>query len=116
MSSPKVLSSKKNVTSVNDAWEAYYSENFLLIKYKKKNENKYLIIHLSFSFPKKNDKSKGVKITRKHYNNDIYRKNNEKEINIDDFIYEVEIVNQTTKKGKNFIFLFPTNSKRNTEQ
>ena len=94
--------------------EAYYSENFLLIKYKKKNENKYLIIPLSFSFPKKNDKSKGVKITRKHYNNDIYRKNNEKEINIDDFIYEVEIVNQTTKKGKNFIFLFPTNSKRNT--
>ena len=27
MSSPKVLSSKKNFTTVNDAWEAYYSEN-----------------------------------------------------------------------------------------
>ena len=92
--------------------EAYYSENFLLIQYKKNNENNYLIIPLSFSFPKKNDvKSERVKIKSK---DDISGKNNEKEINIDDYIYEVEIVNQTTKKGKNFIFLFPTNSKRNT--
>ena len=93
--------------------EAYYSNSFLLIKYKKNKKNNYLIIPLSFSFPKTNDiKSNRVKKKSKD-DNYINGKNNEKEINIDDFIYEVEIVNQTTKKGKNFIFLFPTNSKRN---
>lgn len=45
MSSPKVLSSKKNFTSVNDAWEAYYSENKFAISADVQKALKYIPIY-----------------------------------------------------------------------
>ena len=45
MSSPKVLSSKKNFTSVNDAWEAYYSENKFAISSDVQKALKYVPIY-----------------------------------------------------------------------
>ena len=45
MSSPKVLSSKKNFTSVNDAWEAYYSENKFAISADIQKALKYVPIY-----------------------------------------------------------------------
>lgn len=45
MSSPKVLSSKKNFTSVNDAWEAYYSENKFAISSDVQKALKYIPIY-----------------------------------------------------------------------
>lgn len=45
MSSPKVLSSKKNFTSVNDAWEAYYSENKFAISLDVQKALKYIPIY-----------------------------------------------------------------------
>ena len=45
MSSPRVLSSKKNFTSVNDAWEAYYSENKFAISSDVQKALKYVPIY-----------------------------------------------------------------------
>ena len=45
MSSPKVLSNKKNFTSVNDAWEAYYSENKFAISADIQKALKYVPIY-----------------------------------------------------------------------
>lgn len=42
MSSPKVLSSKKNFTSVNDTWENYYSENKFAISAEVQKALKYV--------------------------------------------------------------------------
>lgn len=45
MSSPRVLSSKKNFTTVNDAWEAYYSENKFAISADVQKALKYVPIY-----------------------------------------------------------------------
>lgn len=45
MSSPRVLSSKKNFTSVNDAWENYYSENKFAISAEVQKALKYVPIY-----------------------------------------------------------------------
>lgn len=45
MSSPKVLSGKKNFTTVNDAWEAYYSENKFAISADVQKALKYVPIY-----------------------------------------------------------------------
>ncbi len=45
MSSPKVLSSKKNFTTVNDSWEAYYSENKFAISEEVTKALKYVPIY-----------------------------------------------------------------------
>ena len=89
--------------------KAHFTENFLLIKYiNEKNKYVYLIIPLSFSFPIKKDNNK------LEINYSYGDKNNKNiEYDISDYTFEVKIVNQTFKKEKNFIFLFPTNSKRN---
>ena len=67
--------------------ELIFSDNYLLVKYKKRDNNKFLIIPLSYSFPKKNTESE---------------------------IFETEIISQIFEKEKSFIFQFPNNSKRNT--
>ena len=45
MSSPRVLSSKKNFTTVNDIWEAYYSENKFAISADVQKALKYVPIY-----------------------------------------------------------------------
>ena len=45
MSSPRVLSSKKNFAAVNDAWEAYYSENKFAISADVQKALKYVPIY-----------------------------------------------------------------------
>ena len=67
--------------------ELIFSDNYLLVKYKKEKKNKILIIPLAYSFP---------------------NKNKEKDI------FETEIISQIFEKEKSFIFQFPNNSKRNT--
>lgn len=45
MSSPRILSNKKNFTTVNDAWEAYYSENEFAISADIQKSLKYIPIY-----------------------------------------------------------------------
>lgn len=45
MSSPRILSNKKNFTTVNDAWEAYYSENKFTILADVQKSLKYIPIY-----------------------------------------------------------------------
>lgn len=45
MSSPRILSNKKNFTTVNDAWEAYYSENKFAILADVQKALKYIPIY-----------------------------------------------------------------------
>lgn len=45
MSSPRVLAGKKNFTTVNDAWEAYYSENKFAISSDVQKALKYIPIY-----------------------------------------------------------------------
>ena len=66
-----------------------FSDNYLLVKYKESENNKFFIIPLSYSFPKKN-------------------------LIKDNSVFQVEINSQIFEKEKTFIFQFLKNNQRNT--